>query len=570
LKVPAQSPLRTAGHAMAFDRALGRVLSYGGGDGWSRNPPDTWIWDGANWSKIGTATRPSLVASYEMVSLPGAGGTILASLDGPIRTWEWIGNDWRAINLDTDPGPRAAFALAPDESQGGVILFGGTVPGTVGGPDLRDTWRLTKGGWLQVADVFFPFGEFELAYDTDRDRVLLVGNVQYLLQGMYVYSWSETGFRQEHYDPVMPHFNNRLVMYHRKLRQLVAFGGNWPSASNDTWLYDGTQWRLDPSPIRPPIDYGAGAKICSYYDPGRDRIVVLPPLLRAAAQVAWEYGETGWSSRPIGNVPGSRSLYSVSYDVRRRVAVVFGGEDRNGLTDETLEWDGTSWRSLFPTPRPVRRGLATLTFSPSTNMTILLSGLGGVNNWLLDDVWQWNGTQWAQIQTPSVPSGNHVQFGPFSWCEDTGRSRLLIAYRFQFQRPSKLLWEVFADRLRVAPFVAKPGESAMFSLRFPGESGLAAALFLSDGVTPGLRMRYDPALGYELLPLRQGPLLDWSAGLGLLNVLDASGAATWRLPIPNDSRLQGLQLNAAAISARGGGPWVLGSISNPVGLQIGN
>ena len=63
-----QPPART-GAAMAFDAANGTVVLFGG-NGRSRSLGDTWIWDGARWSKASPIISPPHRVAPAMSWLP--------------------------------------------------------------------------------------------------------------------------------------------------------------------------------------------------------------------------------------------------------------------------------------------------------------------------------------------------------------------------------------------------------------------------------------------------------------------------------------------------------------------
>src|SRR5262249_61132182 len=100
-----------------------------------------------------------------------------------------------------------------------------------------------------------------------------------------------------------------------------------------------------------------------------------------------------------------------------------------GRTDDTWEWDGTTWHQATPPASPYAGSWHALAFDSVRNRTILFGGdhiqpysLGAEN-----DTWEWDGAQWKRDWTDAAPSvragqsmvydsalGRMVMFGGFN------------------------------------------------------------------------------------------------------------------------------------------------------------
>lgn len=89
--------------------------------------------------------------------------------------------------------------------------------------------------------------------------------------------------------------------------------------------------------------------------------------------------------------PSHRTRAAMAYDSHRDVIVPFGGITDAGLSDETWEWDGTSWLQRTPSSAPTPRGDTDLAYDRVRGVTILFGGGGQV-----DDTWEWDGQDWTQ------------------------------------------------------------------------------------------------------------------------------------------------------------------------------
>ncbi len=122
-------------HALAYDRARGRVVLFGG-----EVCPlfqscsllgDTWEWDGTHWQQLALApalapaARSHHVMTFDRnrdrVVLHG-GRTALGLQDD---VWEWDGANWRMRGAGVGPLPRSDHALVFDTSRGRAVMFGG-------------------------------------------------------------------------------------------------------------------------------------------------------------------------------------------------------------------------------------------------------------------------------------------------------------------------------------------------------------------------------------------------------------------------------------------------------------
>ena len=141
--------------AMAFDRARGEVVLFGGVTG--PNPDqsqtflaDTWTWNGARWRKVAEA-GPRGRYAHAMVFDERRKVVLLFSGAGAHRgapladMWQWDGKTWTEIPLGgASPGHRYQPVMVYDAARGRTVLVGG-----LGGHG--DTWEWDGTRWHRVA-----------------------------------------------------------------------------------------------------------------------------------------------------------------------------------------------------------------------------------------------------------------------------------------------------------------------------------------------------------------------------------------------------------------------------------
>jgi len=144
--------------------------------------------------------------------------------------------------------------------------------------------------------------------------------------------------------------------------------------------------------------------------PGADGVVLVsgPPegVQDGGPMPLWRWDGAAWTEiEAAGPAPTARSFFAAAHDPVRDVVVVHGGEDAEGISDQTWEWDGTVW-SQHDGSAPGARAASSLAWDPSSGTVVLYSGNGadagpGV---IRDDTWAWDGEVWTKVtETGPVP-----------------------------------------------------------------------------------------------------------------------------------------------------------------------
>ena len=107
---------------MAFDIVQQGVVLFGGW-GSSGNMGDTWLWNGANWTKPNLTTIPPARHMAAMTSFR-IGVLLFGGDGGGSDTWEWSVGKWNLRKPTTNPGARSGHSMAYDVSRQRAVLFG--------------------------------------------------------------------------------------------------------------------------------------------------------------------------------------------------------------------------------------------------------------------------------------------------------------------------------------------------------------------------------------------------------------------------------------------------------------
>ncbi|MCU0864622.1 MAG: hypothetical protein MUC36_12560 [Planctomycetes bacterium] len=262
--------------------------------------------------------------------------------------------DWHRLPATSAVGtPRLAFDLHRER----MVRVDGS-----GWDDLFATWEWIGDTWSlrRTPTTPPPRADFALGYDPVRRRVVMFG-------GRPVFQYS---------------------------------GGN---TLDDTWEYDGIDWRSVVTPVRPTPQIRAHL----VFDHAQNKMMLLSGVAPTGNAGAWHYDGTTWTALPQ---PPFQSYPVASDPLRRRVIAYLGW----GPLDDVYEWDGTSWITRNPTPTPPSRFSGAMTWVPQRQRIVLH---GGFDNPWPGDLWEWDGTSWSSIG-PAPTRESH------SLCHDPVRNVL--------------------------------------------------------------------------------------------------------------------------------------------------
>jgi len=256
---PADSPSPREGAAIAYDAAAGNMVLFGG----SSTAPlkggstlgDTWTWDGANWTLQSPALSPPARAWSNMAYVPATktlvmfGGANWPDSPGAFSdtwTWDGIAKTWKHENTAVHPSARASNQLVYDRANRNVVLYGGV---TMNLTNLDDTWTWDGMSWTQHFPAVSPEPRNgpSLAYDAGLQAVVLFGGaVGPCCSNNRNDTWAWDGTNWKELSPAigaLPHARNAANMdYYPPLKSLLLFGGSTGAAGTnsvlgDTWLF---------------------------------------------------------------------------------------------------------------------------------------------------------------------------------------------------------------------------------------------------------------------------------------------------------------------------------------------
>src|SRR5690606_12151731 len=124
----------------------------------------------------------------------------------------------------------------------------------------------------------------------------------------------------------------------------------------------------------------------------------------------WEWDGSTWT-QVTGTQPPPRMLAAATYEDARRATLVAGGFAFPISASDVWSFDGTTWEQRAPLGALATRVMPTVAYDRASRASFLFGGLV-IGGSALQDTWGWDGESWRGIQTAEAPPerGAHVSF----------------------------------------------------------------------------------------------------------------------------------------------------------------
>lgn len=242
---PAASPAGRSYAGMAYDSGRNRTVLFGGGNSTNSTNElnDTWEWDGIRWTQFFPVPAPPVSIGPGMAYDSRRGVTVL--LDNNSHTWEWNGASWTQKITADAPSPRVWTSMVYDSADGVMVLFDGSSL-------LGDTWTYDGNDWTKKSPLNSPSPRYgvSMAFDSAHNVVVLFGG---RAAGQRVNdTWTWDGGNWTQLNPTtspLPRFFGSMA-YDAQDGVTELFGGDHLEPGllgpiNDTWTWDGNNWKRD-------------------------------------------------------------------------------------------------------------------------------------------------------------------------------------------------------------------------------------------------------------------------------------------------------------------------------------
>jgi hypothetical protein len=264
---------------------------------------------------------------------------------GEASTWTWNGHAWTAQQSPSLP-ITGGMSLVYDGGRGVVLLFGGVSHGT----HVAGTWTWKAGSWTEQhpATSPSPRSDATAAYDAARGKVVLFGGCcsgEGFAPTPFAETWTFDGttWKQEHPASSPSERINAAMAYDAARGKVVLFGGyvhGSGNESNDTWIWDGTGWKLQ-QPAASPPDQGSHAEMAYAAE---SQNVVLFGWFPPGGPQTWAWDGTNWTQQTPASSPPYTVRWSMAFDSKQRVIVLF--DEVSAGPTQTWAWNGRDWNRV--------------------------------------------------------------------------------------------------------------------------------------------------------------------------------------------------------------------------------
>jgi len=320
----------------------------------------------------------------------------------PTETWEFDGATWVQRQPSNRPPTRNGAAMAYDPIRQCVVLYGG-----YGAGPLNDTWQYDGNDWIQLTPANAPgLRGSAMAFDENLQQLLLVGHQAFGSTTSETWRFDGTNWHQM-ISPTQPEARGlpRLAFDRTSQRMVLTGGGpvgSFPATATDnTWLFDGSQWQR--LPISPPGWLGSDL---AWWPPLGAVVAVGGAAPNEAPRGAmYALSASSWY-QVTAESPVDRLQPLLAYDSQRACLVLHGGRSRSGQwVPGTYEWrsgQGWSWTSLGAGPGSAD-GMA---YDPVLQCVVAVSA---------GTTWTYDGS-WTATAVAPAPSAGAIWFDRHARC----------------------------------------------------------------------------------------------------------------------------------------------------------
>jgi uncharacterized repeat protein (TIGR01451 family) len=296
------------------------------------------------------------------------------------------------------PPPSAEHQMAYDTARQEVVLFGLTLQD---GTRSTQTW-VWDGRWSLKTPTSSPPGNFNggMTYDEARQRAVFYGGGVSVSNTNGTWTWDGTNWATMTPTIRPPARYGTAMAYDPVHAVTVLFGGNlrtnisYLANTNDTWLWDGSNWAPKTPANRPSVRTCFGLA----FDGARGQTVLFGGLNNYSGggdfSDTWIWNGTNWIQKSPVFSPPALNVSGMTYDSVRQEVVFFGGLPSSGGNNNTYAWNGTNWSQKAPSVRPSQRFGHAMAFDPARGTAVLFGGVSWPSGTYLGDTWLWDGTNW--------------------------------------------------------------------------------------------------------------------------------------------------------------------------------
>jgi hypothetical protein len=240
-------PAARTGHGLAWSPSRQAAMLFGGETALPAQFNDLWSFRNGGWELVDAGVAPSprswaaIAWDEPRAQLVAFGGVTSASPNA--ETWIFDGASWsrRAFDGGT-PTPRWGAAMAFDSDSQTIAMFGGTFGGRSSTTRTDEFWEWNGSSWTQRPKrAPWPPAIAEASLVQADGRLLLSGCLEGTIPNSDLWEWNNGVWRL--LSATGPFLDSPTAAWNPARNLLVVFGfRTYPTTSIETWEWDGV-WR---------------------------------------------------------------------------------------------------------------------------------------------------------------------------------------------------------------------------------------------------------------------------------------------------------------------------------------
>jgi hypothetical protein len=203
-----------------------------------------------------------------------------------------------------------------------------------------------------------------------------------------------------------PARNGGAMAYDPSTDQLIMFGGrNNGSDLGDTWLWSGTTW----TQLSPATSPSARHQASIAYDPTIHELVLFGGYSYSGGVYhndTWTWNGTTWTLLNPATSPPARQGAPMAFDADPGVdqLVLFGGVSSSAVLNDTWEFDGTNWAQVSTgSGTPTAMQIASMAYDPSSDQVVLFGGINSNGSAVYNTTYTFDGSTWTALSPSASP-----------------------------------------------------------------------------------------------------------------------------------------------------------------------
>ena len=223
------------------------------------------------------------------------------------------------------------------------------------------------------------------------------------------------------------------------------------------------------------------------YDSARDKVVMFGGGTGTALNETWEYDGVDWIQVTPPNSPSGRNGHAMAYDSARGKVVLFGGSlggGTNSPMNDTWEFDGVDWAQISPAASPSVRRSHSMAFDSVRGKVVMFGGAIPCSI-TLTDTWEYDGVNWLQVSTASNPGNAHGHQSAMTF--DSARGKVVMfGGRYNCGYPnSTFTWEYDGSSWTQSMPANNPSYRVGHSMAFDSAHGKVVLFGGNTGLNQG-------------------------------------------------------------------------------------